>query len=325
MKKQPHYKYNQRVFGTLSATFLSISLFVYCIDPYWLFHRKPVWDGHNIVLALKMRFTKSLQVIFRQPRVVIIGSSRVYRGIPTNKLPQYNAYNLGISSLRISEADAYVRHVMRWTPVKVIVLGLDYFMFDHAHQSEPGFDSSVTNFNYLFKAIPSSLLTLMAVKDSLTAMEGEKKSDGHWTWSGFKITKPRPAERMEVVVNTFYNDHKEVTDQELNKLENIIRQTRLKGIELKLFISPLNQRMINRMKKMGVYEEFERWKAMISEVARSNNVKILDFSKNNPFFIDHTEHGSSTHWIDPSHYSPKTGLWILTQTGFLVAHKNQNN
>lgn len=310
-------KYNRRLAIGISAILLPVIAFTFTTDPYWLFHRVPVWGQHNRVLALKMRFTKALQVIMRRPDTVIIGSSRVYRGMPTSELHTYNAYNLGISSLRITEATAYISHVIRWTPVKRMVLGLDYFMFEHDKQSEAGFDPGIAGYRYLFKAFPASLLTSMSVLDSITVLQREDSPDGYWTWSGFKVTYPRPAERMQAVVNTFYNRHKVVTSAEYGKFEEIIEQADSADVQLKVFISPLNRRMISRMEDKDVYEEFTAWKSDIMHLASKHNTEIYDFSENNPFFADNTTHGSTTHWIDPSHYSPRTGSWILKQIGLV--------
>ncbi len=212
-------KYNAIVFGFLLMILLMIGSYVYWADPYWLFSREPVWkeawNGHNRVLDINMRFAKSLEVVFRQPHSAIVGSSRVYRGMPTDALDGGDVYNLGVSSLRIQEAYAYLRHVFRWTAVRKIVFRLDYFMFDHARRSEAGFDPSLSDFKYMWKAIPSSLFTFMAVKDAKLALDGEHSGDGYWTYSGYKHTSQRTAKEVTRILDTFYNDQMKISGQEV--------------------------------------------------------------------------------------------------------------
>lgn len=313
-------KYNLVVFGFSFIALLTVGTYVYRVDPYWLFSRNPVWrdawDGHNRVLDIKMRFAKSLEVVFRQPGSVIIGSSRVYRGMATDGLYGGDVYNLGIASLRIREAYAYLRHVLRWTPVENVVFGLDYFMFDHSRGEEEGFDPTLADFRYLFKAVPSSLLTFMSVGDTKLALEGEHRGDGYWTYSGYKYTNRRTAEEVTRVLNSFYNERTRITSQEYGYLKAIIALAKENGVDLTFFISPLNKRMITRMKAQGDYSNFTQWKMKVKSIIGGNDILVYDFSESNPYYFDNTENGSTEFWIDTSHYSPLIGGWILREIGF---------
>lgn len=313
-------KYNATLFGLLLVVLATAGSYVYSADPYWLFSADPVWvrenRGHNHVLDVNMRFAKSLEVVARQPRAIVIGSSRVYRGMSTEEIRDGSVYNLGISSLRITEVHAFLSHALRWTDVDRVAIGLDDFMFDSHRPYEAGFDPTLADFHYLFKAVPASMLTLMAVRDATTVLNGDGTVDGAWTYHGYKHSYVRLPSDAARVLGTFYNSPMTATEREYDELRAIIALARGRDIALHLFISPLNQSMVARMKERGLYTNFVAWKEQVAAIARESDITLYDLSESNPYHRDSVENGSTEHWIDPSHYSPVVGRWILQRIGF---------
>ncbi len=87
-------------------------------------------------------------------------------------------------------------------------------------------------------------------------------------------------------------------------------------VDLTFFISPLNERMVARMKAQGAYKGFTQWKRKVKSLMMDNDTLIYDFSENNPHYHDNTENGSTKFWIDTSHYSPIVGRWMLNKINF---------
>ena len=104
-------------------------------DPYWLSDARTLRED-SPALDVQMRFSKALQLISREwevpLKVVFIGSSTVYRGLNPAALdyPAGAVYNLGISSLRMQEAKAYVQHLLLFSRPEMVLIGLDFFQFD---------------------------------------------------------------------------------------------------------------------------------------------------------------------------------------------------
>ncbi len=306
-------RYNRTLAALVLLPLLASAFYEIRTDPYWLWHEKPAWfldwGGHNRALDIRNRFAKSLQVVVRRPEVVLLGSSRVYRGIDTGKIN--GAYNLGISGLRIREAEAYLRHTLRWTGARRVILGLDYFMFDHNKPWEAGFDRDLGRHVYLFKALPAALLTLMAYRDSGLAVSGEHAGDGFWTYSGFKSTKPRDREDLEVILSGFYTKKQIITAAEYASFETVIDLVGKAGVELDVFISPMNARQVDRLRAAGEAADFDQWRKRLIDIGRLRGLTVHDFSLDNPFFGEEVINGSSPHWIDTSHYAPSVGDWLL--------------
>ena len=314
-----HKKYIIIVLSSIWFFIIIFAVYLIYLDPYWIWREEPPWlqkwQGHNRVLDIKHRFSKTAQSIIRKPNIIILGSSRVYRGIDTEKYHSKDMYNFGISSLTIREAKSYIQHFIRFTPVETIILGLDYFMFDNNGTYRPGFDPDTGNHKYPIKAISTSLISKTAFNDAKLALSGEHSGDGYWTRSGFKKTNPRNKKEIERVLVGFYKDEYVITDEEYEVLSKLLSMvTKNESVKLYVYISPLNSRHIERMKQAGMIEDFMQWKKRIKEILSEKNIELYDFSFENPFYNEEIIQ-STEHWIDTSHFAPSIGDWILREIG----------
>ncbi len=307
-------KYVGLVLALVGASVVLLASYTFINDPYWIWQRSPEWSikwqGHNRILDNKMRYAKSLQVVTRQPREIILGSSRVYRGIEP---PSPEVYNMGISALRIKEANALLGHTIRWTNPDKIIVGLDYFMFDHVKPFEAGYDPAVGSFQYLFRVLPGTLVSKMAYKDVQRALEGKLRGDGHWTYAGFKQTNPRDRDGVMRIWESFFNEPQQITDEEYQLLREMVGRVVSADIELYVYISPSNSCQIGRMHQYGEYSRFVQWRNQVESILAEFKVELHDFSEDNPYYSQCSLDGSTPTWIDSSHYSPIVGEWILAQ------------
>jgi hypothetical protein len=220
--------------------------------------------------------------------------------------------------MRLRELDGFIRHTARWTPVKNIVIGLDLFMFNSHHKWEAGYDQTLSHYSYYARMLLASLTTNMALGDARQALDGGIPKDGYWTRSGYKHSNPRSAEQMKWVLNSFYVEKFAITDDEYDILDDLLSWLERKKIGVSIYLSPLNRIMIERMKQKGRYEVFSRWRQQVKAVSQRRNARFFDFSENNPFFETNMLAGSTLDWIDPSHYSPHVGAWIIKKTTSIV-------
>lgn len=301
------------------APIMILSTFTFIYDPYWVWQKQPLWykkwGGHNRALDIRHRFAKGIAVITRQSQIIIVGSSRVYRGINTEKYADKQVYNLGISALKIREAKAYIHHIIRWTPVKKIIFGLDFLMFNNKNPWIAGFDPSIADYKYIFKAIPASLMTKMAFKDVILALSGKHRGDGYWTYSGYKKTNPRTKKQLDKIINRFYEGAIIITQKEYQIFAELVNYVVNSKVELKVYISPSNEKQLRKMKQSGKYDEYLKWRQTVNAILAQNKLSLYDFSENNPFFFDNIETGSTKYWIDTSHFSSVVGDWLLTEIG----------
>lgn len=305
------------VIAVFAAITTVAASFVAFVDPYWLWRERVAWS-FNPALENRMRFAKSLQVLLRRPDVVLLGSSVVYRGIDPDDIENASAYNLGIASLRIREAEAYVRYLLRWTRPKRIIIGIDYFAFDRAQPFESGFDPTLTETAYLAKAGIGAFVSATAMADAWRlARRHAIDRDGTWDRNGFKRTRARTPEEISAILQMTRKliGRTDVSGSELSALANIIALARRENVQLLLFVPPYHRSWIDtalEARRTGL--SFGEWIDEVASLAARHGVEIWDFASANPT-SDGPVGAGSDHYLDPSHFSPLLGRWILQRLG----------
>ena len=302
------------VFATMT---LATVLFVASVDPYWLWRERVTWSN-NPALENRMRFAKSLQILLRQPDVVLLGSSVVYRGIDPDDVRGSSPYNLGIASLRIREAEAYVRYLLRWTRPKQIVIGVDYFAFDKEQPFETGFDPALAEIGYLAKAGIGAFASATALSDAWRLVrDARPDADGSWHRNGYKSTRPRTPEEIAQVLQMTRKvfGKSEIASSEFAALERIIELARRENVALSLFVPPYHRSWMDASRsaqQAGL--SFDEWFRELAALTRSHGIELWDFANANPAAAGPVGQGSR-YYLDPSHFSPLLGRWILHRLG----------
>ena len=259
------------------------------------------------------RFAKSLQVITRQPKIVLLGSSRVYRGFNVSG----DIYNMGICSLTLIEASSYIDQVVNFTQAHTIVLGLDFWMFNETLLSET-WDPQTGTLSY---TVRSFLKALFETKTALHIMKEYFKGnlqptlDG-WSYEGFFRTQANSKAEVDAKLEAYKKSLKSVHIQldQIVVLERIIRKCKSKGITLYVYISPLHPVTRGLYEHMPNSPSFDTWKKKIRSVCKENDVPFQDLSdllKNSVPLLN----GSDKFWLDYSHFQPAIGEVILQALG----------
>lgn len=300
--------------------FLSIILFINLFyDPYCIIWDKPFYSSSQLSLATKHRFSKALQIVFRQPEIIIIGSSRVYRGFDFEDLPYEKKdifYNGGISGLTLTEALGYIKQTSRFTRVKHIILGLDLWMMDKNKLFHEGFNEHLGEFQDLCNSFFISLFSFEALEDSFEEFKSlfslSKKNKGFWKKNGFFKTAPLTKEEIDSFLESYEKSLQPIVIdlKQLLTLEKVILLCKEKNIQLSIYISPLHKKTFNIYEKMKLGEIFHDWIEIIKNLCQTQGVPFFDFSKDyfkkSPDLL-----GSTNIWIDYSHFSPVVGNLIL--------------
>jgi hypothetical protein len=284
-------------------------------DPYWIWRQQPPWlevhDGHNRVLDVRLRHAKALQLLSRRPEQVILGSSRVYRGFDTDQGLAKGAYNLGLPRLRIAEADAYVRHLLHFTPMKRMILGLDLLMFDADETFISGFDRDLGDRKYVLGAVPASFFTTLAFNDSRLAMHSKSKNDGAWRRNGFRYSNNRDEASIQKVYDRF--QHHRISQKQYDQLDQLFKRLVDNGVDVEVYLSPMSKPHLQHFTDIGDMPAFMQWREKVVAIAAENGLVCHDFSTSSPFSSEDIHDNSTAHWVDASHFQPAVGEWILNQ------------
>jgi hypothetical protein len=279
-------------------------------------------NGQNPVLSRKMRFSKGLQVVRRQPDVVFVGSSRVQVGIDPADLVGVDAYNLGIESLRAFEMRAYVEHLLNWTDTEHIVIGLDFLAFlDRNPPYMEGFDHDLGNYKFLLSGFGTALLSRSAIEDSVSVWERSLLPGGEWSRSGYMHIPYRSRQFAEGLAaymrdNTYAPPFSETT---LTYLEDIIILTEQHDVTLTLFVTPIHDEQFQVIADADKLPAYRTWLEQVIALAETYDVQLWDFTQNNPYQVSDLSQGSNAYYLDASHYSPLVGKMMLQRLGFAVS------
>lgn len=281
------------------------------VDPYFIFRKSP-FESRLASIDSHQRFAKSLQVITRQPEIVLLGSSRVYRGfdVKNNK----KIYNMGISSLSLTEAASYVDHILCFTKAHTIVLGLDFWMCDESTPTQPGWDNTTGTFSYAANSFLSALFQIEETYKTLKFLLKKNKVMKHegWTYEGFFYTQPLSKKDIDDKLLSYEEVFKKVHIQlnKLSLLEDIIHKCQNKNVKLYAYISPLHPETKRIYKNSPNAPYFDPWRKKSQDICKKNNIPFQDFAD----LLEETpplNQGSNDFWLDYSHFTPTVGLFIL--------------
>lgn len=308
------------VLGVGFALLTACAVTTFVIDPYWIYSERTSWSS-NRILDVKMRFAKSVQLIERGPNLLFVGSSTVYRGIDPLDVTQPGiiSYNLGISSLRMTEAVEYLRRAIKLAPVRHVVLGLDYFMFNGLKQTEQGFDERLADWSGIVESIGTAVFSWSALHDarSVAMARDYVDRDGIWYRNGYKMTYPRSAKAIEAQLESARRSYREVDcslSQPYRALEALLDELVEQHIRVQLYLSPVHDRYREVWRESGRLVDVKQWQARIREIARRHKVELWDMSMNNPYLAIPFDNTDSM-FLDPSHFDPKMGRLILARLG----------
>ncbi|KRE16254.1 hypothetical protein ASE66_10940 [Bosea sp. Root483D1] len=287
-------------------------------DPFWVFRAAPPWThdgaGASRLLDTQMRRVKPLQIANLRPGTLLVGSSVVYRGLdPRDLAPGLPrpVYNAGFSSLMAAELPVLAALARDVGSVRHVVIGLDYFMFTRLPPPPP-----------LRPELASALgrtemrLKLMFNSDTPENLRGggqQRTEPGLWRGDGFKTTPDfnaaltrKVAAAQDIAAMVYEPERLAALDAALD---------RLRGLDIAIYLSPMNEVQLALLTEGGRLREFERWRTDIAAVTARHGLTLYDLTTGHPFDDFDPDRGSSRFWVDNVHFKPEVGRWVLAQLG----------
>jgi hypothetical protein len=317
-------------FELLFAFWIILPLFIiggfnFLIDPYGVYNQfftlrelndyKPNKEDND-------RLYKAIDIIHLQPNTILLGSSRVKRGLDPDH-PALNdfppVYNLGLNGANIYEIRRYLEHTLVNNPrLKRVILGLDFFTFDRHIKNQPGFAeyrlekkqiSGQDAINTTF-----SLDTLASSQETILANFDTPKSDQFSAHKGFlpyfKIHDGNTEIRFQGSTKLFFIEHQnyQLSAKYMEDFKTIVKLCQQNKVELIVFISPSHGIRLQSIYASGKWSVFEEWKRQIVELMGS----VWDFSNYN--LVNREELSEKmNYYVDDSHYTKPIGDWVLNR------------
>ncbi len=330
-------KYKVYIIATVLLSVCMISIICACtliVDPYGLYdvYKKNGFNLQKEGVRNKIRYVKAIEIALRRPATVLMGSSRVHDGINPDHplLNQYPpVYNYGIDMIRIKEVKEYLKHAIQNAPIKRVVLGIDFFMFNAAEKLNPAFDpllvgKKISPLDYVY----TTLLTRTAVVDSFKTMAINRKSPDRLEFlpNGYRPAKYvfyrlKDYKKLHYYTNwifltkdpcstPFYGIYK-INDETFNDFEEIISICKNNKIDLMLFITPAHCTLDGEaISAAHLSENMDNWKRKLMKICSDHHTILWDFSGYNSITTEEVKSPMKYYW-DSSHFSELASDYIL--------------
>lgn len=313
-------------------------------DPYGLYRLFPSPHGLNYHSNFnKERMVKAHEIRHRPYQTIILGSSRSLMGLRTTHPGWGGApvYSLTFGATNIHEIWLYLFHAQSQTPLRRVVLGLDFFMFNLDRDANPAFAQGRLdqwNAHPLISPAWYDLPTLFSINTLTDSIRQIR-----WRARGIKSDYVQdgrfidPSETVEVR-QKFYEVIKEyataiwlpkghfyLDNQHCSILDNfrkIVALAHAKNIDLHLFISPSHAWLWEGLRVVGLWEQFETWKRGLVRINREVADRVdgvpfplWDFSGFNDFTREDVpafnEYRPMRWFFEASHYREALGDHLL--------------
>ncbi len=345
--------YKRYLIFLVTLLFLALSgvlVFNLIVDPLDVYRlvKKKGFNEYKSRLTSRTRLARPLQIKNRQPVRLAFGSSRTEIGIPVYGTAWDDmgeiAINAAVSGADITTVKHLFSHAIQTTPVKNVVIGLDFFMFNAVNQRKYPYPELLASDSSKTKRLYHGLLLTLFSPElfgiSVKTLRKQRPQDNKYLPTGQvnnvrEITKRlgdgylRGFEKFEVGLtkkgwteckdNLFVYENKEWNS--MASFTQILREAKAKNIDLTLFVSPVHARLLETLDAGGLWEEYETWKRdlvrimeTINNELQGRNVALWDFSGYHDFSVERLPEadGVAMKWfIDSSHYNDDLGRLML--------------
>ncbi len=99
-------------------------------------------------------------------------------------------------------------------------------------------------------------------------------------------------------------------------LTRILSHATEQNVAVTFYLSPVHPAQFSLLHQDRAWERFDGWRNDMAYCATLNRVSFYDFSEarfgdEDALFAS----GTTAHWQDPTHFTPKVGAWLLEQMG----------
>jgi hypothetical protein len=307
------------------------------MDPYGIFDILNIYNLNysKIKQETNVRIFKSLEVLRKKPKILLLGSSRTDVGLDPRRSALFknmDVYNLGILGANMYEVMRYFQQGMAVEPnIKQIILGIDFFMFNQNRAVDPSFYEDLLNEKSFWSSFLPWTFSIDTFSASIETIEwnrkGKKLTPYHeygtrdeQYFIRYNLPKQSKIKGFEATLKGFLEDPRlyknyELSIEALGYLKEIVETCNQKNIDIYLFISPAHATQWEAIYQSGIWTIFEQWKREIVEIS-----DVWDFSGYNSITTEKIS-DRMLNYLDSSHYTQKVGELILEHLLNQDSHK----
>ncbi|MDP7247617.1 MAG: hypothetical protein QF741_03265 [Candidatus Peribacteraceae bacterium] len=260
-----------------------VALFNWGIDPDKIFHSDPIRETPTHAKKHNRMHTAIALEKF-EPELIILGNSKARQIDPDHpSLSTINTYNASLPGINIYETFRYLQHANATTPLKKIIIGLDYIMF--FKNPKPDFEESRLAVLPSGKKTPYMRKQLQLIKDKYHLLFSEQslfnsiraiyKTAPHSISSTktLEITKEIFSRRSKILIKTALKDDNTKMNNSLNYLKNIVKIAGNNDIEIIIVFLPSHAISYEFLHSEGLWPKYEEWKREVFKIVQEESIK----------------------------------------------------
>lgn len=300
-------RFNFAFFGLTASLALITFGINLLIDPYG------IWKYGGRVSVSKA--AKAIVINQIQPKTLILGTSKAAIGLDPNH-PVFSSgapvYNSGIFGANIYEIKRYFDHAIANHKINRIVLGLDFFSFNH--NRKPGFDFRESRIGQRHPEIQDILNFYFSI-DSLRLAFAQTKKDDFFLKNGLAVRHqdgqdiPQlfKSDLLENFLESNYYAQYNLTEAEFKHFAQILSIAATNKIDIRVFISPMHITETHLLNRFGLQNTYHRWMRRLVHL-----IPIWDFSDCNSITTEGINN-KMRNYYDSSHYTVEVGNLVLNR------------
>ncbi len=342
-------QYVIKTFLLILTGLLGVALFNAVVDPLdiYRFVRLTGFNDMKPRLDKYSRMAKPIWLKTRPYERLALGSSRTEIGIPIN--PEgWGAYtgpgmNGAVSGARLTEVAEIFHHATLTSPIKTVVIGADFFMFNGhtlgSYSSPQGLAQYNSEIKLLLNQAAYTLFSFNITGSSLYTITRQRPKYDKYRASG-QMNSDREAAKSQQ--SGYQNRFKRFADSfmdiiwspcksnayaykrgrfdSMEMFSGLLDRAVAHNIEVKLFIPPAHAQLMEALYAAGHWQRYEQWKRDMVEVivrvkmnTSQANIELWDFSGYNVYTMeDFPIDGGRMKWyIDSTHFSEAFGQLMV--------------
>ncbi len=286
------------------------------------------------------RLHKSFQSIYSNSQVLILGNSRIDRGVDPANYPDIRAYNGSYPGAIPHELFANLKTAYGVNSnLKVVFIGVDLMMFNHLRNpSQTEFSVSgdrplsiyydaFTKFIKMNLSWDTLIQSLSTLKYNFKNAHGLFYSKlGHFAF--FDHSPINDAQlNSDQLLRTYASETDVFKDYKISKpslagLKEIVTFCRQNSLQLKIFIAPTHPTMQELIFQLGLWPTWETWKRNLVEIA-----PIYDYSTYDQYTTEPIKK-QMEYFYEVAHFKPALGRILMrdllnpTESLSLITKKN---
>ncbi len=304
----------------LPAFLLPVAAFNWIVDPY------AAWGSRLFDLTLKKELPPRVATPYRlhveQPEILLVGTSRVFLGMPIEQGYRDGILNAAMPGETIDETVAIVDVALRNPKLKRLIWGADFVVFNDLYH---GFQQPEMNMPLRLRRDPhlmirETLLSLDVLEDSRAllsqAFNGRPVRDRELPalpWPQEVIEQTLAQYRASEIDAEYYRILStairdwipglagyRLSKRSLELFSSTIARAHERGIAVTFFSPPLSEYELELIRQVGQWETFLDWKRALAAV--------------DPYwdFAGYTRlSAEDKFFLDPLHFKPAVGQLIL--------------